>query len=496
MSFEQLGLSTDLLRAISDQGYKKPTPIQEQAIPVILNGSDVMGGAQTGTGKTASFTLPMLRRLEVYANSSMSPAKHPVRALILVPTRELAVQVYESVRTYAKYLPLRATVVFGGVNIDAQIEAVRFGIEILVATPGRLLDHLQQKTLSLSKVEILILDEADRMLDMGFLPDIKQIVEMLPERRQNLMFSATFSGEIKKLANKILNKPVLIEVAKQNSVNEMITHVVHPVESCRKQELLIFLIKQKELQQVLVFTRTKQGADRLAQYLNRHDIASAALHGDRNQLQRSQALGSFKNGLTRVLVATDVAARGLDIDELSYVINFELPNTPEDYIHRIGRTGRAGAKGVAISLACQEESKLLAGIEKLLKTKIKIEEISEFGATRQQLQTVDLLIEEKKIKRTNSSSNRIKQPSFAKHNKSATIHFKSEAITKNTHRTEKSKDPLFTQPYISKFSHVQAAQIESEKQIERNMLHRRSYGYSNKPLPALFIPLVMNKQKN
>ena len=317
--------------------------------------------------------------------------------------------------------------------------------------------------MSLSKVEILILDEADRMLDMGFLPDIKQIVQILPEERQNLMFSATFSGEIKKLANKILKKPVLIEVAKQNSVSEMITHVVHPIESCRKQELLIFLIEQKELQQVLIFTRTKQGADRLAQYLNRHNISSAALHGDRNQLQRSQALESFKNGLTRVLVATDVAARGLDIDELSYVINFELPNTAEDYIHRIGRTGRAGTKGVAISLVCQEESKLLAGIEKLLKAKIKIEEISEFEATKQQLQSVksNALIEEKKIKRTNSSSNRIKQPSLIKQNKAATVDFKNEVITKKNHHMEKSEDPLFTQPYISKFSHVQANQTEN-----------------------------------
>ncbi|MEK7844664.1 MAG: DEAD/DEAH box helicase, partial [Pseudomonadota bacterium] len=321
MSFEQLGLSTDLLRAISDQGYTKPTPIQEQAIPVILEGNDVMGGAQTGTGKTASFILPMLRRLETHANSSMSPAKHPIRALILVPTRELAMQVYVSVKTYGKYLTLRSTVIYGGVSIDAQIDTVRSGIEILVATPGRLLDHLQQKTLILSKVEILVLDEADRMLDMGFLPDIKQIIQLLPEQRQNLMFSATFSEEIKKLASKILRKPVLIEVAKQNSVSELITHVVYPVEPLKKQELLIYLIKQQELQQVLVFARTKQGADRLAQQLDRQGISSAAIHGDRNQLQRTQALENFKQGLIRVLVATDVAARGLDIEELTHMIN-------------------------------------------------------------------------------------------------------------------------------------------------------------------------------
>lgn len=490
MSFEQLGLSADLLRAISDQGYTKPTPIQKQAIPVILEGGDVMGGAQTGTGKTAGFTLPMLRRLEIHANNSMSPAKHPVRALILVPTRELAVQVYESVKTYGKYLSLRSTVVYGGVNIDAQIEAVRSGIEILVATPGRLLDHLQQKTLVLTKVEILILDEADRMLDMGFLPDIKQIIQLLPEQRQNLMFSATFSEEIKKLASKILKNPKLIEVAKQNSVSELVTHIVHPIESIRKQELLVFLIKQSDLQQVLVFTRTKQSADRLAQQLNQYDILSAAIHGDRNQLQRTQALDSFKQGLIRVLVATDVAARGLDIEELTHVINFELPNNPEDYIHRIGRTGRAGAKGFAISLVSKEENKLLIGVEKLLKTKVKIEEISGFELEKQQLQISNNISTEgekpKHIKKKISS---------LKHSKTAAIPINNEMLLRNTKRKEKNEDPLFTQPYVSSLSNAHADFVGQHELNQRGIAPHKRHKQSNRPLPALFISPVISKQK-
>ena len=493
MSFEQLGLSTDLLRAISDQGYTKPTPIQEQAIPVILAGNDVMGGAQTGTGKTASFTLPMLRKLEIHANNSMSPAKHPIRALILVPTRELAVQVYESVKTYGKYLSLRSTVIYGGVNIDAQIDAVRSGIEILVATPGRLLDHLQQKTLMLTKVEILILDEADRMLDMGFLPDIKQIIQLLPEQRQNLMFSATFSEEIKRLASKILRKPILIEVAKQNSVSELITHVVYPIESIRKQELLIFLIKQKDLQQVLVFTRTKQSADRLAQQLSRYEISSAAIHGDRNQLQRTQALDSFKQGLIRVLVATDVAARGLDIEELAHVINFELPNSPEDYVHRIGRTGRAGTEGLAISLVSKEENKLLIGVEKLLKTKIKTEEIRGFELRSVQSRVLDkdVPVNEKKLKHNALSVQNKKTTSFVKHG-DAVIHFNDEVAFKNTKRAEKTEDPLFTQPYVSKLSNIKAA---GKDELDQRIVHHKRLRQSNGPLPALFISPVISKQK-
>lgn len=489
MSFEQLGLSTDLLRAISDQGYIKATPIQEQAIPVILEGNDVMGGAQTGTGKTASFTLPMLQKLEIHANNSMSPAKHPVRALILVPTRELAIQVHESVKTYGKYLSLRSTVIYGGVNINAQIDAIRSGIEILVATPGRLLDHLQQKTLVLTKVEILMLDEADRMLDMGFLPDIKQIIQLLPEQRQNLMFSATFSEEIKKLASKILKKPILIEVAKQNSVSELITHVVHPVESIRKQELLIFLIKQQDLQQVLVFTRTKQSADRLAQELSRHDISSAAIHGDRNQLQRIQALDRFKQGLIRVLVATDIAARGLDIEELTHVINFELPNSSEDYVHRIGRTGRAGATGFAISLVSKEENKLLIGVERLLKTRIEKEEIKGFELKSVQARVLNKegAVDEKKYKRNALLSQNKKTASFVKYGETV-IYFNDKIAFKN----RKTADPLFTQPYISKISDIR---ILGQDELSQKEAHHKKLRQSNKPLPALFISPVSGKQK-
>ncbi len=493
MLFEQLGLSTDLLRAISDQGYTKPTPIQEQAIPVILDGNDVMGGAQTGTGKTASFTLPMLRRLEIHANTSMSPAKHPIRALILVPTRELAVQVHESVKTYGKYLTLRSTVIYGGVSIDAQVNALRSGIEILVATPGRLLDHLQQKTLGLSKVEIFILDEADRMLDMGFMPDIKQIIQLLPEQRQNLMFSATFSEEIKKLANKILIKPVLIEVAKKNSVSELITHVVHPVEIVRKQELLIFLIKQRKLQQVLVFMRTKQGADRLAKRLNQCGISSAAIHGDRNQLQRTQALADFKQNLVPVLVATDVAARGLDIEELTHVVNFELPNNPEDYVHRIGRTGRAGTKGFAISLVSQEESKLLIDIERILKIEVKVEKIEGFELRNLQPKTLDhdTSTSEKELN-SNFLSKQTKKASSLKNNE--TIGRTKKNVVSNSRNTMHSKnneDPLFTQPYVSKYSDAKGVIVESNGLYKKEVLKK----YSNRSLPALFITPVISKQK-
>jgi ATP-dependent RNA helicase RhlE len=370
MSFASLGLSEPLLRAIADQGYTEPTPIQVQAIPVVLQGRDVMAGAQTGTGKTAGFALPLLERLSVYANTSVSPARHPVRALILTPTRELALQVEESVRAYGKYLPLRSTAVFGGVNIDTQIKPLLAGVEILVATPGRLLDHVHQRTVNLSQVEILVLDEADRMLDMGFMPDLRRILQLLPPRRQNLLFSATFAGEIKKLADQLLTSPVLIEVARRNAAAETVNQVVHPVDAARKRELLAYLIKSQDLRQVLVFTSTRLGAARLAGQLARGGIPAAAIHGDMTQPQRLKALEDFKNGIVGVLVATDVAARGLDIEQLPHVVNFELPNSPEDYVHRIGRTGRAGASGDAISLVSPEEQKALAGIERLLKREI------------------------------------------------------------------------------------------------------------------------------
>ena len=370
MSFETLGLSAELQRAVTEQGYTEPTPIQAQAIPVVLEGRDLMGGAQTGTGKTASFTLPLLQLLSVHANTSTSPAKHPVRALILTPTRELAAQVEESVQNYGKYLPLKSTVVFGGVSIKEQIAALKGGVEILVATPGRLLDHVEQKTVNLSKVEILVLDEADRMLDMGFLPDIKRIIALLPAKRQNLLFSATFAGEIKKLSDQLLTDPVLIEVARRNAAAENVTQVIYPVDHDRKRELLAHLINSENLQQVLVFSRTKHGASRLAQQLEKDGISATAIHGDKSQQQRTQALAEFKAGTVRVLVATDVAARGLDIDQLPHVVNFDLPNAPEDYVHRIGRTGRAGSSGDAISLVSPDELRMLADIEAMLKREL------------------------------------------------------------------------------------------------------------------------------
>ena len=380
-TFDQLGLLPELLRAIQDAGYTTPTPIQIQAIPIIMAGKDVMGGAQTGTGKTAGFTLPLLQRLARHASSSPSPARHPVRALILAPTRELAMQVHQSVVTYSKHLPLRSVCIYGGVDIRPQIAELREGREIVVATPGRLLDHVQQKSVSFNFVEVLVLDEADRMLDMGFIPDIKRILAMLPKERQSLLFSATFSNEIKNLADSMLKAPQLIEVARRNTVIETITHRVYPVASDLKRSLLVHLLTHDEenTKQVLVFVGTKFGASRLAVYLARQGIAADAIHGDKSQQQRTEALEDFKSGKIRVLVATDVAARGLDIDDLPHVINYELPHTAEDYIHRIGRTGRAGKQGDATSLFAPEESQRLADIEKLIKRKIDRVEITGFN---------------------------------------------------------------------------------------------------------------------
>jgi ATP-dependent RNA helicase RhlE len=371
MTFEELGLLPELLKAVADAGYTEPTPIQAQAIPVVLAGKDVMGGAQTGTGKTAGFVLPLLQRLARHASTSPSPARHPVRALILTPTRELAMQVHESVQTYGKYIPLRDLVVYGGVDIKPQTEALRRGVEIVVATPGRLLDHVQQKSVNFNSVEVLVLDEADRMLDMGFIPDIKRILAMLPKERQSLLFSATFSEEIKKLADTMLRAPVLIEVARRNAVTETVTHRMHPVDADNKRQLLAHMLKTSSLKQVLVFVGTKFGASRLAHYLEKQGIEATAIHGDKSQQQRTEALEDFKSGKARVLVATDVAARGLDIDDLPHVINYELPHVPEDYVHRIGRTGRAGKEGDATSLVCAEERGKLAEIEKLIKRPIE-----------------------------------------------------------------------------------------------------------------------------
>ncbi|HEX21834.1 MAG TPA: DEAD/DEAH box helicase [Chromatiales bacterium] len=369
-------MSTEILRAVSEQGYTEPTPVQSQAIPAVLQGGDLLAGAQTGTGKTAGFTLPLLQRL---SGAPASKGRRPVRALILTPTRELAAQVGESVSTYGKYLPLRSTVIFGGVKIGPQITKLRNGVDILVATPGRLLDHVQQGTLDLSQVEILVLDEADRMLDMGFLRDIRKILALLPKGRQNLLFSATFSNEIKRLADNLLDSPALIEVARRNTASEHVAQVVHPVDRERKRELLSHLIGGGDWQQVLVFTRTKHGANRLTKQLEQDGISAAAIHGNKSQAARTKALADFKQGKIRVLVATDIAARGLDIDQLPHVVNFELPNVPEDYVHRIGRTGRAGNEGEAMSLVCVDEHKLLRDIERLLKREIPKDVIEGFS---------------------------------------------------------------------------------------------------------------------
>ncbi len=366
MSFDSLGLCADILRAVSDQGYHEPTPVQRQAIPIILKGQDIMAGAQTGTGKTAGFTLPLLERL----SARPVKGKRPVRALILTPTRELAAQVEESVTTYGKHLPLKSMVIFGGVKINPQIEKLRQGVDILVATPGRLLDHVSQRTVDLSKVEILVLDEADRMLDMGFIHDIRKVLNLLPKGRQNLLFSATFSDDIKRLANGLLEDPALIETARRNTAAENVDQLVHPVDREKKRALLSYLVGSNDWKQVLVFTRTKHGANRLAQQLEKDGLSAAAIHGNKSQGARTRALAGFKAGDVRVLVATDIAARGLDIDQLPHVVNFELPNVPEDYVHRIGRTGRAGHDGEAISLVCVDEHKLLRDIERLIKRKI------------------------------------------------------------------------------------------------------------------------------
>lgn len=372
MSFNSLGLSAELIRTVNEQGYSTPTPIQAQAIPLILAGRDIMAGAQTGTGKTAGFTLPLLQRLHLQNNArTQGGGQRSVRALVLTPTRELAAQVEQSVKTYGQHLPLKSTSIFGGVNIGAQIKALRRGVDIVVATPGRLLDHLEQKTIDLSKIEILVLDEADRMLDMGFIPQIRKILPLLPKVRQNLLFSATFSNEIKKLADGLLKSPALVEVARRNTPIELVTQVIHPVEQKRKRELLSHLIGANNWQQVLVFIRTKHNADRLAKQLKADGLSSSAIHGNKKQGARTRALADFKTGAVRVLVATDIAARGLDIDQLPHVVNYDLPNVPEDYIHRIGRTGRAGNEGRAISLVSSEESKLLRDIERLIQRNIE-----------------------------------------------------------------------------------------------------------------------------
>jgi ATP-dependent RNA helicase RhlE len=379
MSFDGLGLTPDLLRAVADQGYTEPTAIQAEAIPLVLAGRDVLAGAQTGTGKTAAFVLPILQRLNGSRPNDGGPKRRPqVRALVLTPTRELALQVEASVRTYGARRPIRSTAIYGGVGFDPQARALRSGREIVVATPGRLLDHVNQRTIDLSAVEVLVLDEADRMLDMGFIRDIRRILAILPERRQNLLFSATFSNEIRRLADSFLDHPATVQVTPRNTATDLVTQVVHRVDRERKRELLVHLIRSGRVDKALVFTRTKHGADRLAGQLIREGIAATTIHGNRSQPQRSRALDAFKTGRFTILVATEVAARGLDIDALPHVINYELPVVPEDYVHRIGRTGRAGLDGDAISLVCVDEQRLLWGIERVLGYSIPVEAIAGF----------------------------------------------------------------------------------------------------------------------
>jgi ATP-dependent RNA helicase RhlE len=396
MQFNQLNLSSPLLKAIAEQGYNEPTPVQERAIPLILQGRDMLAGAQTGTGKTAGFALPLL---QILYNQPLPKKPHPIRALILTPTRELAKQVYDSFRTYGKHLPLFSEVVFGGVSIHSQIKRLQQGSDILVATPGRLLDLLYQKQVNLSQVQFFVLDEADRMLDMGFIRDIRKVIDMLPDHRQNLLFSATYSKEIKVLAGQLLNNPVEVAVARENVAADLVSQRIYAIKKEHKRELISWLIGDGNWRQVLVFVRTKHGADRLSRKLIMDGIRCSALHGDKSQGARTKALQGFKEGKVTALIATDIAARGLDIDQLPHVVNFDLPAVPEDYVHRIGRTGRAGAEGEAISLVSPEEAHLLAAIEKLLKKQIP--RVADTG-----YESVSLKVEKKTKEKSKSNQNR------------------------------------------------------------------------------------------
>ena len=430
MSFKNLGLSDELLNTIQKEGYSEATPVQERAIPLINKGMDILAGAQTGTGKTAAFALPILNRLQK-SNSK----KRTVRALILTPTRELAAQVNNSFRTYGTALPFKTIEIFGGVSMRPQKSKLKKGVDIVVATPGRLLDHLSQNTIDLSEVEVFVLDEADRMLDMGFKKDIEKVIKQLPQKRQNLLFSATFPKEIQKLASRLLNSPKKIQVASENSTAEKVKQTVYPVDQSRKRELLIHSIKENNWFQVLVFIKTKRAADKLTRQLNKKRILSDTIHGNKTQAARSKALENFKKGKVQVLVATDVAARGIDIDLLPVVINFNLPMVAEDYIHRIGRTARAGKEGEAISLVCAEEFNLLSDIERLLKFRIPREDIEGFETT-QHLNTTNLKPKNNQHKKSNyQGSKRRKRPD----NKKPHWHKKKKSFKKKENNKDRNK---------------------------------------------------------
>lgn len=459
MQFSELGLNDLILSAVAKQGYTKATPIQAQAIPAILAGQDLFAAAQTGTGKTAAFTLPLLQSLLPFANNSVSPARHPLRALILTPTRELADQVAENVRAYSVDTTLRSAVVFGGVDIQPQITALRAGVELLIATPGRLLDHVQQKTLNLATVQFLVLDEADRMLDMGFMPDILRILPMLVQRQQTLLFSATFAPEIKRLAKDFMRNPQVIEVARQNSTNEMVEQRIYSVASAEKRKLLSQLVRGEGWTQVLVFTRTRLGADRLARELLRDGLKVEAIHGDRSQQARMQALELFKQGSLQILVATDIAARGLDINELPFVVNFDLPTTPEDYVHRIGRTGRGGKTGIAVSLVAPEERASLEAIEKLIAKKLPLLDVPNF-------KPVD------RLSRQDSASQRAR----------------SNQTREDVHENTTSL-PRADRDWMVKDEHHIPIKLSARKSLPSlDLLHKHQLGRKQSEIPALFLP--------
>jgi ATP-dependent RNA helicase RhlE len=443
-----------LLQAVKDSGYEQPTPVQEQAIPLVLAGRDLMAGAQTGTGKTAAFALPTLQLLAPHASTSASPARHPIRVLVLAPTRELAIQVEESFRGYAKHLPIRTAIVYGGTDMNAQIAQLRRGVEVLVATPGRLLDHVHNKTVMFNQVSVLILDEADRMLDMGFMPDIKRIIALLPPVRQNLLFSATFPDEIRRLVKTLLKNPAEVQIAARNATADLVSHVVHPCAREKKRELLCHLIQSRGLSQVLVFTGTRIGANRLAHQLRANHIQVDAIHGDKTQGEREAALEAFKSGKTTVLVATDVASRGLDIENLPQVINFDIPHSPEDYIHRIGRTGRAGLTGEAISLVAPEDMEALAAIEKLINKKLDRVLVAGYANAG----TVATMVSDGHAGRNSAGGNggRSRQehkrrpdrrPPQEKSQHATAPHSTPHHANPQPRPVQKSSDPIFSKPY-------------------------------------------------